>query len=136
MVVVAWSWCNIRWIYSKSILKPRWAVKAEKVMLKTVEQVKTERHDLVKLWSKMTKEQLYEEIFKEATDAINMETRVGVFMEECTGLSKTGYDLDVIRKLINEKQKQDISEFCTTALEDTEGMTIEEIREYLKEEVI
>lgn len=30
---MAWSWRNIRWIYSKPILKPRWAVKAIKVMV-------------------------------------------------------------------------------------------------------
>lgn len=104
--------------------------------LKTVEQIKEERPDLVELWSKMSKEELYEEIFKESTDAINMETRVQTFMLECTDLSKTTYTPEVIKELCEKKRAQDISEFCLMALEDTEGMTIEEIRAYLKEEVI
>lgn len=105
-------------------------------MIENVEQLKKERPDLVELWSKMSKEELYDEIFKESLDAINMEERCQVFMNECTNLSKTTYTTEVIRGLIHEKSKQEISDFCRMAIEDTEGMNAEEIREYLKEEII
>lgn len=104
--------------------------------LLSVEEVKAERDDLKELWSGMTKEQLYEELWKEATDAINMETRVQVFMLECTDMSKTTYTPEVIKGLVQDKERHEISNFCKSALEDIEGMDIEEIKAYLKEEVI
>lgn len=104
-------------------------------MIETVEELKQQRPDLVEMWSKMSKEELYEEIFKESLDAINMEERVQTFMNECTNLSKTTYSPTVIKDLIQSKYEDDISEFCKMSLEDIEGMDIEEIRNYLKEEI-
>ena len=43
----------------------------------------------------MTKQQLLEEIWKEAIDSINMAERVQLFMNECTSLSKTNYTLGI-----------------------------------------
>lgn len=85
----------------------------------------------------MNREQLLEQIYKESLDAINMEERVQIFMNECTnGLSKTNCTPEVIKGLISDKQQTDISEFCKMALEDMEGMDIVEVRAYLQSEVI
>jgi len=105
-------------------------------MIETVEQLKEERADLVELFEPMSREQLLEQIYKECLDGINMEERVQVFMNECTGLSYTTYTPEVIKGLIHTADIQNISEFCKTVLEDIEGMDIEEIKEYLKSETI
>jgi len=105
-------------------------------MLKTVNQLKKERPDLVKLFEGMTHSQLLKQIYKEVLDAVNMEERVQTFMNECTGLSYTTYTPEVIKGLINDADARNISEFCKTALEDIEGMDIEEIKSYLKSEII
>lgn len=100
-------------------------------MIETVEQLKELRSDLVELWSNMSKEELYEEIFKEALDAINMEERVQTFMSACTDLSYTTYTVDAIKQLIRDKYQRDISDFCKTTLEDIEAMDLGEVKEYL-----
>lgn len=105
-------------------------------MLKTVEELKNERPDLVELFEKMDKEQLLEQIYKECLDGINMEERVQTFMSECTDLSYTTYPVETIKSLIQSKYERDISEFCQTTLEDIEGMNIDEIKAYLKSEII
>ncbi len=103
----------------------------------TLEELKIERLDLVKLFESMDREQLLEQIYKECLDAINMEERVQIFMNECTNeMSKTNYTPEVIKGLISDKQQIDISEFCQTALEDMELMDIDEIKEYLQNEII
>lgn len=106
-------------------------------MLETVNQLKKERPDLVKLFEGMTHTQLLKQIYKEVLDAVNMEERVQIFMNECTnGMSKTTYTPESIKSMISTKQQSDISEFCQTALEDIEGMDIEEIKSYLQSEII
>lgn len=105
-------------------------------MIETVEQLKQERPDLVKLFESMNREQLLEQIYKESLDAINMEERVSVFMENATlSMSKTMYPPHVISQLIQDKYERDISDFCEMTLEDTEGMSVEGIRQYLKDEI-
>ena len=104
-------------------------------MIKTVEQLKKERPDLVETFEKMTKEELLNQCYLESIDAINMEKRVQLFMNECTSLSKTNYPIETLKKLIEENRKQTISLFCQIAIDDIEDMTKEEIIEYLKEEI-
>jgi len=104
-------------------------------MIKTVEQLKQERPDLVELFESLSHEDLLKQIYLECMDGINMEERVQVFMNECTGLSYTTYTPEVIKGLIQKADQDNISEFCKMALEDIEGMQIEEIKEYLKSEI-
>ena len=89
-------------------------------MIKGIEQLKDERPDLVELFEPMTREELLNQIYLEVIDAINMEERVQLFMNECTDLSKTTYTLDAIKSLINEKQEKDIRRFCADLVEDSE----------------
>lgn len=106
-------------------------------MIKTVDELKQKRPDLVELFEGMTHEELLNQIYLEAKDALNMEERVEVFMELCTcDMSKTTYPPSFIRELVEYKQEKDISDFCEMVLEDTEGMDLEEMREYLREEII
>ena len=64
-----------------------------------------------------------------------MEERVQVFMNECTDLSKTTYTPEVIKGLIQKKELSDISMFCKTMLDDIEGMDLDEVKNYLKDEI-
>ena len=104
--------------------------------LLSLEEFKVNRKDLHNLWNNMSREELLEEIWKESLDAVNMETRVQLFMEECTvGMSKTTYTLDVIKDLIRDKQQYDLSEFCKNILdEEYSGVerTLENITQDLK----
>lgn len=108
--------------------------------LQTLEQFKKERADLHELWNVMSKEELLEEIWKESLDAVNMESRVQLFMIECiNGMSYTTYTLDVIKDLIRDKQQYDLSEFCKNILdEEYSGVerTLENITQDLKNEII
>ncbi len=82
-------------------------------MINTIEQLKKERPDLVETFEKMSKEELLKQCYLECIDAINMEKRVSLFMEECTiNMSKTNYTLDALKTLINDKKEADIDEFC------------------------
>lgn len=102
--------------------------------MQTIEEFKKERADLVELWSGMSKEELYEEIFKEAVDAVNMEERVQLFMNECTNLSKTTYTLESLKTLINEQKEVDINDYCYWVCDDTTDEDIlEEIKNRAKE---
>lgn len=91
-------------------------------MIESIEQLKKERPDLVEEFEAMDREQLLKQIYLECKDAINMETRVSVFMELCTnGMSKTTYTEESIRSMVNSKQEQDIKDFCNTVIEDSEN---------------
>lgn len=82
-------------------------------MIENIQQLKDERPDLVEQFEKMTKEELLKQCYLECIDAINMESRVALFMEECTiSMSKTNYTLDSLRSMINDKKEHDINEFC------------------------
>lgn len=103
-------------------------------MIKTVEQLKELRPDLVKDFEAMTREELLNQIYLEVIDALNMEERVEVFMELCTpNMSYTTYTPESIRDMVSIKQEQDIELFCKMALEDIKGMNKKEIIEYLKQ---
>lgn len=104
-------------------------------MIETVEQLKHERPDLVELFEGMTHEQLLEQIYKEVLDAVNMEERVQTFMNECTSLSKTTYTPATIKQLVQDKWVADLSYWCENALEDIEGMDLEEVKQYLRDEI-
>lgn len=102
----------------------------------STEEFKKENKDLLKKWSKMTKEELLEEVVKESTDAWNMESRVQLFMVECTDMSKTNYTLDVIKNLISEKHEREIADWCSMTVEDAEGddqYILSEVKEKAKE---
>lgn len=82
-------------------------------MIETIEELKEQRPDLVKLFEGMSREELLNQCYLECIDAINMESRVALFMEECTiNMSKTNYTLDSLKRLINAKKEFDINEFC------------------------
>lgn len=104
-------------------------------MIETVEQLKQERPDLVKDFEAMTHEELLNQIYLEVIDAINMEERVQIFMNECTTLSKTTYTPNAIQELIQNKREIDISDFCEMVLEDIKGMSLKEVKQYLKNEI-
>lgn len=105
-------------------------------MIETTKQLKKERPDLVRFFENMSHKRLLEQIYLEVIDAINMEERVQTFMSECTDMSKTTYTPEVIKGLVQDKYERDISYFCKISLEDIEGMDVEEIKEYLREEII
>lgn len=101
-------------------------------MIDTIEELKEKRPDLVELFENMSREELLNQCYLECIDAINMEKRVALFMEECTiNMSKTNYTLDSLKRLINEKQEFDINEFCY--YETVDEPTPEELFSVIKE---
>lgn len=75
-------------------------------MIETIEELKEQRPDLVDLFESMDRDQLLNQCYLECIDALNMEERVSVFMEECTiNMSKTNYDPAALRTLISQKQE-------------------------------
>lgn len=101
-------------------------------MIDTLEQLKEQRPDLVESFEKMSKEELLKQCYSECIDAINMEERVSLFMEECTiNMSKTNYTLDSLKTLINQKKEFDINEFCY--YETIDGPTPEELFKVISE---
>jgi hypothetical protein len=98
-------------------------------MIETVEELKKQRPDLVQDFEAMTKEELLEQVYLESIDAINMESRVQLFMNECTNMSKTNYTLDVIKTLISDKQEDDLNNWCIDLIAEYEDYEIlEEIK--------
>jgi|GEM_PF-1843262 len=94
-----------------------------------IETLKEKFPELVDSYSKMTKEELLEACCGEVLDLNAMTDRVQLFMIECTpNMSKTNYKLDVLKKLISEKQEQDLNEFCFDILEEGCISTIEEVK--------
>lgn len=100
-------------------------------MIKDVESLKTERPDLVELFEKMTKEELLKQCYLECLDAVNMESRVALFMEECTNnMSKTNYTTGSLKSLINENREREIDSFCyDTCDEQDDSEILKEIKE-------
>lgn len=101
-------------------------------MIENISQLKSERPDLVESFEKMDREQLLKQCYLECIDAINMEERVQVFMNECTlNLSKTTYAPSSIRSMINSKQEQDIIDFCQDLVcdEQTDEEIAKEVRD-------
>lgn len=98
----------------------------------STEEHKQQSPELVELWNNMTREQLLEEVWKESTDAVNMESRVALFMEYCSnGMSKTNYTLESIQTLIDAGKESDIREWCRMTFDDSEGddqYIIEEVK--------
>lgn len=105
-------------------------------MIDNVEHLKKERPDLVELFEKMSKEQLINQCYLECIDAINMEERVQLFMNEFTGLSKTNYTLDSLRSIISDSKENIINKFCLDVMEDAETFgeshIISEVKECAK----
>jgi len=103
-------------------------------MINSVDELKKERPDLVDLFEGLSKEDLINQCYLESIDAINMEERVQLFMNECTlNMSKTNYTLDSIRLLISQKKDYDTKEFCKDLLEESDFKTdiTETIKNYL-----
>lgn len=100
---------------------------------KGIEQLKQNYPELVEEYSKMSKDELLNQICLEVIDLYNMEERVSVFMEHCTmNFSKTNYTPESIKSMINEKHENDISVFCKDLLDDN-GTSSEIIRQIRKE---
>lgn len=77
-------------------------------MIGNIEELKAERPDLVKSFEGMTEEKLLKQCYLGAIDTINMETRVALFMAECTdNMSNTDYTVDSLTTLINQKKERD-----------------------------
>jgi len=97
-----------------------------------VEELKKERPDLVELFESMSRKLLLEQCYKECIDAIEMEKRVAIFMEECTiGMSKTNYTEASLRSMITDKHENDIQQFCYYEIcdEETDEEIVKSIRE-------
>lgn len=106
-------------------------------MIKNIKELKKLRPDLVELLEGQTHKELLKQTYLEVIDGLNMEERVSLFMQECTnGMSKTTYTIESLKSMISKRQEMDISLFCETALEDIVGMDIDEIKAYLKSEMI
>lgn len=74
-------------------------------MIHNIEELKQKRPDLVEYFESLNREQLLNQCYLESIDSINMESRVALFMEECTlNMSKTKYLIPDLRSLINKKQ--------------------------------
>lgn len=102
-------------------------------MLETVEELKKHRPDLVEDFEKMSRDELLNQIYLEAIDAINMEKRVSFFMENCTnGFSKTNYTLDSLESMVNDKKETDLNDFCYDIVRDYSNSD-EELLEYIKD---
>lgn len=104
-------------------------------MIENIERLKKERPDLVESFEKMTREQLLNQCYLECIDAINMEERVSLFMQECTiNMSKTNYTLDSLKTLISDKKEADLNEFCyyETLYEPTDNELVASIKERAK----
>lgn len=87
-------------------------------MIKSIEELKEKRPDLARAFESLNKKELLRQCYSEAMDAINMQERVQLFMNECTRMSKTNYTVEVIKRLIDEKKQDEIDNFCFTLLED------------------
>lgn len=100
-------------------------------MIKDVESLKAERPDLVEMFEKMTREELLKQCYLESRDAINMESRVALFMAECTNnMSKTNYTLGSLKSLISENKEREIDSFCYDVCDEQEDPEIlKEIKE-------
>ena len=85
-----------------------------KEIITSIEELKKKRPDLVESFESMSREELLNQCYLECIDALNMETRVSVFMEQCTlNMSKTTYTPDAICDLINERDEKLIKDFIT-----------------------
>jgi hypothetical protein len=103
-------------------------------MIENVERLKKERPDLVGLFEKMDREQLLNQCYLECIDAINMERRVSLFMENCTNnMGYTTYTLESLTQLIADKQELDIRNWCADIVEDSDGDNNYIIERVLKE---
>lgn len=101
-------------------------------MIESIEQLKKERPDLVEEFESMNRKQLLNQCYLEAMDAINMESRVALFMQECTiNMSKTNYTLDSLKSMINDSKEENINEFCyyETVDEPEDSELVEIIKE-------
>jgi len=94
-------------------------------MIKDVETLKAERPDLVELFENMTRKELLKQCYLECLDAVNMESRVALFMAECTNnMSKTNYTLGSLKSLINENKEREIDSFCYDVCDEQEDSEI------------
>lgn len=68
-----------------------------------------------------------------------MEERVQLFMNECTGMSNTNYTIDSLKTLIQNQKEQDIKDWCSMTVEDGKGTdnfssyVIKEVEEQAKD---
>ena len=94
-------------------------------MIKDVETLKAERPDLVELFENMTREELLKQCYLECLDAVNMESRVALFMAECTNnMSKTNYTLGSLKSLVDENKEREIDSFCYDLVDEQENSEI------------
>ncbi len=101
-------------------------------MYSTVKELKKDRPDLVRKFESMTREELLQQCYLEAMDAVNMQERVQLFMNECTiSMSKTTYTIESLKKMISDKQEYDINFYCWTLLNGE--MSNDEIAEELQQ---
>lgn len=98
-------------------------------IINTVEEFKEEREDLFEIWDPMTRQELYEEIWKEALDSYNMTTRVETLLEGISdALSYPNYSLEVLRQAVEDFETKVIEDFCYFNMEETGEVDVEEIK--------
>lgn len=100
------------------------------------EQSKLEKYrqklpDIAAKFEAMTREELIEACCGEGLDAIAMQERVSLFMEECTHMSYTTYPVDKLRTMIQERKESDIDQWCADFIDDED--TDEDIVKAVKE---
>ena len=100
-------------------------------MIKNIKHLKEQRPDLVELFEKMTREKLLKQCYLECIDALNMEERVELFMEECTNnMSKPNYTIGSLKSLINENKEREINRYCyDVCYEQEDSEILKEIKE-------
>ncbi len=100
-------------------------------MFKDIKELKKERPELVERFENLSKDELVKQCCLEAIDAINMEERVQLFMNECTiSMSKTTYTIASLEKMIADKKEYDLNMFCFGLLYDE--LPAEDVMEEIK----
>lgn len=100
--------------------------------MKHFNKLKETHPDLVEGYSKMSKEELLNQICAEVLDLHFKCEQVQFFMNECTiGMSKINYPVKTLEKLVTDKKEKDIQEFCH--YETVDGLPDSKIVASLKE---
>lgn len=104
-------------------------------MIENIEQLKNIRPDLAESFENMTRDELLNQCYLECIDALNMESRVELFMSECTNnMSKTNYTLGSLKSLISENKESVIDDFCYDVCDEQEDVDIlKEVKSRLKD---
>lgn len=110
----------------------------EQEHLKNFESFKTENKHLGEMWSKMTKNELINLLYKDKLEISFRLRQLMTFMDGATlNMSNLNYTPDVISQLIKDRLRYEVEEFCNLTVDDASSFeNIDEGRTYLINEVI